>query len=108
MRISQTILAAILDTGSKQIRRDFAGVQFTIVCTVEEGVACRFASSDWDDRTLAPLAARIADELGWRMIERAPRRQVVLRCAMPDAGIAAATCECDRGEGFQVVEVVEG
>jgi hypothetical protein len=105
MHLTRPTIAAILDTASRHIRRDLSGASFTILCTIEEGVACRFASSDWADQALAPFALRIVDEIGWKAIEHAARRQVVIRCTVPTANPARARCECDRGDGFFPLEV---
>lgn len=107
MHLTRSTIAAILETASRHIRRDLSGASFTILCTVEEGIACRFASSDWADQTLAPLGLRIVDEIGWKAIEHAARRQIVIRCTVPLAGPARARCECDRGDGFFALEVVD-
>jgi hypothetical protein len=107
MHLSQTTIAAILDTGSRHIRRDLAVASFTFLCTVEEGCACRFATSDWSEQALMPLALRIVDEIGWKVVEYSARRQVVVRCTVPLADPARARCECDRGDGFVPLEVIE-
>jgi hypothetical protein len=107
MHLSQTTIAQILATSSAQIRRDLTGASFTLLCTVEEAIACRFASSDWSDQTLTPMATRIVDELGWKMVEHSARGQVVVRCTIPDADAAKARCECDRGDGFKPIQVTQ-
>jgi hypothetical protein len=106
MPLTHTTLAQILDTASRHIRRDASGASFTLICTVEEGCACRFASSEWGDQALAPLAVRIVDEIGWKTIEHSAGRQVVVRCTLPQADLAQARCECDRGDGFVPLEIV--
>jgi hypothetical protein len=68
---------------------------FSLICTVEEGAACRFGPSGWNDPALAPLAQGIIDDLGWKIVEHSPRRQCVVRC-FP----AEERCEIDRGQGF--------
>jgi hypothetical protein len=107
MHLTQATIASILETASRHIRRDLSGASFTLLCTVEEGPACRFASSDWSDQALAPVALRIVDEIGWKAIEHAARRQVVVRCTVPMSDPARARCECDRGDGFAPLEVTE-
>jgi hypothetical protein len=107
MHLTSSTIARILDTASRHIRRDLSGASFTLLCTVEEGPACRFVSSDWADQALVPLALRIVDEIGWKAIEHAARRQVVVRCTVPLASPAKARCECDRGDGFAALEVIE-
>jgi hypothetical protein len=107
MHLTSSTIARILETASRHIRRDLSAASFTFLCTVEEGAACRFASSDWSDQTLAPLALRIVDEIGWKAIEHAVRRQVVVRCTVPLADPAKARCDCDRGDGFVPLEVTE-
>ncbi|HEY1758778.1 MAG TPA: hypothetical protein VGG72_25625 [Bryobacteraceae bacterium] len=105
--LTRTTIAKILAVPSPQIHRDVTGASFSILCTVEEGVACRFAGSDWTDASLAPLALSIVDELGWNRIDRAPRRQVMLRGFAPDGDPARARCECDAGNGYIQIEVTE-
>ncbi len=105
MHLTRTTIARILETASRHIRRDLLGASFTFLCTVEEGPACRFASSDWADQALAPLTLRIVDEIGWKAIEHAARRQVVVRCTVPLADPGHARCEYDRGDGFAPLEV---
>jgi hypothetical protein len=107
MRISRSTLAAILRARSPHTRNDGARLSFTLICTVDEGAGCRFAQAGLADRTLDPLAATIVDELGWKAVEHAARRQVVLRCAIPDGDLARATCECDRGNGPVILPVVD-
>jgi len=101
LHLSRATIAQILATGSPHIRRDFAGASFTLLCTVEEGAACRFTSSDWADQSLAPLALGIIEDLGWNAVEHSASRQVVVRCTVLDSDPAKARCECDRGGGFQ-------
>jgi hypothetical protein len=101
------MLAAILQAQSPHIRRDGASVSFTLVCTVEEGAGCRFAQAGLADHTLDPLAVNIVDELGWKAVEHAARRQVVLRCTIPGGDLARAACECDRGDGMVILPVVD-
>ena len=108
MHLTHATISGILETASRHIRRDLLTASFTFLCTVEEGPACRFASSDWTDQALAPLTFRIVDEIGWKAIEHAVRRQVVVRGTVPLADPAQAKCECDRGDGFAPLEVVEG
>jgi len=107
MHLSQATIKKILETPSPRIRRDARGASFTLLCTVEEGVACRFASSDWSDRSLVSVEQEIVDELGWKMVEHSARRQVVIRCLVPGGDPAKARCECDRGDGFFPLEVTE-
>lgn len=107
MHLSAATIRQILATLSPHIRRDLTGATFTVLCTVEEGIACRFASSDWSDQTLAPIATQIVDELGWKMVEHSARGQVMLRCAIAAGDEAGPKCECDRGDGFQPIPVVE-
>jgi hypothetical protein len=83
------------------------GASFSILCTVEEGVACRFAGSDWTDGSLGPLAAAIVDELGWNIISRSPHRQVMLRCVAAGSDPARTRCECDAGDGYMQIDVTE-
>ena len=107
MHLTRATITRILETASRHIRRDLTGASFTILCTVEEGPACRFASADWSDQTLTPLVLTIVDEIGWKSIEHAARRQVVIRCTVPVVDPAGARLECDRGDGFVSVEVAE-
>jgi hypothetical protein len=101
MPLSPGTIEQILQTASPHIRRDATGTSFTILCTVEEGRGCRFATSDWADESLAGLAQNVIDELGWKAVERSFRRQSIIRCVMPGADASTAKCEIDRGAGFE-------
>jgi hypothetical protein len=99
VQLSLALIARIVATRSPHIQQDFGGTSFTILCTVEEGIACRFATSDWGDSNLAPLTEAIVDELGWKLVEHSARRQVIIR-------YANGHCEMDRGDGYQPVELI--
>lgn len=105
MKLTAKTLNAILQTASPWIRRDGSSASFTIVCTVDEGLACRFSQSDWGDKTLESLAPVIVWELGWKRIEHSAQRQIVVRCSVPDRDPDRAMCEVDRGDGFVAVPV---
>jgi len=107
MHLSQATIGKILGTASPHVRRDGVDALFTLVCTVEEGIACRFGSAAWWGEDLGPLATRIVDELGWKAVEHAARRQVVVRCVVPAGDPALTRCECDRGNGFEPIAVTE-
>jgi hypothetical protein len=72
------------------------------ICTVEEGVACRLATSGWHDSPLQPLAETVASEIGWNVLDHAVRRQAALRLT------DAAAPELDLGEGYRPCRVVSG
>ncbi len=69
-----------------------------LLATIEEGTACRFATASWDETLPPSLAALVADEIGWNVLEHASRRQVSLRCG-------GQTCEMDRGGGYEKIVV---
>jgi hypothetical protein len=92
-------MAKILATRSPHIQQDLGGSSFTLLCTVEEGIACRFSTSDWGDPSLAPLRETIVEELGWKLVEHSARRQVIIR-------YLKGRCELDRGDGYQPVELI--
>jgi hypothetical protein len=100
-RLKADTIASLLETGSSHIRISGNNASFQVLCTVEEGIGCRFSSARWTDPVLQPFAATIVDQLGWKYIEHAVRRQVVLRCTVPHADRSAAVCEYDRGDGFE-------
>jgi hypothetical protein len=97
MRLSPSTIASILAMPSRYV----AGGGFTFVATVEEGLACRFASADSSDESLTTLAPRIVDEIGFKTIECSARRQVVVRCT------SRTHCHIDRGDGFQDLAIGE-
>jgi len=101
MHLTSSTIASILETASPHIHCDRTGASFSLLCTVEEGIACRFTTSQWGDPSLVLLAQQIIDELGWNIVAHSLRRQVVLRCKVPGRDPAKARCECDRGDGFQ-------
>ena len=105
MHLSLKTIQKILNTASPHIRRDFNGSTFTIIFTVEEGMACRFTTSDWAGASTAEPAQDVIDELGWNIVERSSRRQVVIRCPLPAMDPAQAQCECDRGSGFEPLKI---
>jgi hypothetical protein len=107
MHISRSTLGAILRLHSPHIRSDAARISFSLICTVEEGPACRFAQAGLADHTLDALAVALIDELGWKAVENAARRQVLIRCSIPDSDLSRAACECDRGDGPVIVPVVD-
>jgi hypothetical protein len=107
MHLSASSIARILAFGSPHVRGDAHGSAFTIICTVEEGAACRFGSGDWEDPVFETLTPRIVTELGWKEIEHSARRLVTVRCTVPRNDPAAAACEADRGTGFEPIPVVK-
>jgi hypothetical protein len=80
---------------------------FTLICTVEEGMACRFAAGPWDDAWLELLIPALITELGWKNIEHSARREVVIRCTAPGNDPARAICEIDRGAGFAPLAIFD-
>jgi len=105
MHLSRGTLDRMLHCESPHVRRRGADLALTIVCTVEEGGACRFAAGDWDDPVLDSLLARLIEELGWKSIEHCARREVVIRCTAPDGDSAKAVCEADTGSGFEPLSI---
>jgi hypothetical protein len=69
------------------------GWPLLLVCGVEGGLACRWASGGWDDG-LSALAKLVVADIGWKAIEHAAGREVVISCAGPGA------CQIDFGDGF--------
>lgn len=98
MMLRRQTIEAILRTPSPWIGRTSAASAFTIVCTVNEGAGCRFAVASWTDRSLTALTAAILQDLEWKTVEHAARRQAVVRCVVPAAGRPQA--EIDLGHGF--------
>ncbi|HWA72775.1 MAG TPA: hypothetical protein VG937_10585 [Polyangiaceae bacterium] len=107
LALKQSTLRLIVNTSSPHLRRSAAGVEFSLVCTVAEGLACRFASSVWTDDALSPLAKLLVNELDYKTIDAAARRQVMLRGCLPHEATARPTCELDVGRGFSPVAVTE-
>ena len=105
MTLTQKTIGAILNTASPWIHSDAAETSFALVCTVEEGMACRFSQADWGDKSLQSLAPAIINELGWKSVEHSAQRQVLVRCTAPERNPARATCEIDRGDGFVAIQV---
>jgi hypothetical protein len=89
MRIAPATLQALLALAGAGAQ----GWPLVLVCTVEGGMACRWAGGGWDD-ALAPVAKRLVADIGWKAIEHAAGRQVVIRCAGP------RDCQIDFGDGF--------
>jgi len=79
-----------------------------IICTIEEGIGCRFAASGWHDPALQPMAETVIDELGWNALEHAVRRQAAWRVAPPAASGQPCLCELDLGEGYRACRVLTG
>jgi hypothetical protein len=96
-------ISQILETRSPHIRMEGRNAVFQLLCSVEEGIGCRFLSARWRDTPLPrQLSEAIIDGLGWTLVEHAVRRQTVVRCTLPPSG--PALCELDRGTGFQRLE----
>lgn len=107
MHLSRDTVERILRSESPHLRRRGVVVSATLICTVEEGVACRFGTGDWNDAVLASLLAGMIQELGWKAIEHAARREAMIRCSAPDADPARATCEIDVGNGWEALPIAD-
>jgi hypothetical protein len=105
MHLSVHSISQILNLASPHIKRDTHSEAFSLLCTVEGGIACRFSTSDWTDASLNHLSEAIIDEVGWKVIEHSARREVLIRCTVPDAQPAKALCTIDRGDGPQPLPV---
>lgn len=103
MRISRTTLVSLLALAGAG-RRD--GSTVTVICTVDAGIACRLATGGWDDPALAAIAPRLIGEIGWKSIEHARSRTVIVRCAIMGDD-AHAECQIDLGGGFENFPVTE-
>lgn len=100
------LIEAILRLPSPYIRHTGGGSSFALILTVQEGLACRFAASTWTDQILAGVARDLVREVGWKVVEHASRRQVVLRCTVPKDDAGLATAEIDFGTGYVALPVV--
>jgi hypothetical protein len=85
-----------------------AAASAQIICTVEEGIGCRFAASGWHESALQPVAETVIDELGWNALEHAVRRQAALRVAPNAVSGQTCLCELDLGEGYRPCLVLTG
>jgi hypothetical protein len=106
MHVRADLLAKLLSARSPQIQRHRGEVRFTLVCSAEEGVACRFAAGVWNDPLLEPLAEALVSQIGWKWIEHAPVRQVVVRCVVPVGAPERVQCSIDLGSGFEPLPVL--
>ncbi len=105
MYLSVQSITRILRLASAHVKREAQPSAFSLLCTVEYGPACRFTSSDWTDSTLAPLCDALIDEIGWKVIEHSARREVLIRCTVPQSLAEQAQCTIDRGNGPQPLPV---
>jgi hypothetical protein len=105
MYFSFQSITRILRLASAHVKRDAHVSAFSLLCAVENGPACRFSSSDWTDPTLASLCDAIIDEIGWKVIEHSARREVLIRCIVPQSIPEQAQCTIDRGDGAQPLPV---
>ncbi len=107
MHVTSALLAKILNCRSPHLQRAAGQVRFTLVLGVDEGINCRFALGNWDDPRLQEIAVPLALAVGWKRVEHAPSRQVVLRCTVAGEDLTAATCSIDLGAGFVPLPVIE-
>jgi hypothetical protein len=105
MYLSIESIERIVRLASMHVKRDAQSSAFSLLCTVDYGPACRFASSDWSDASLAPLCESILDEIGWKTVEHSARREVLIRCKVPQSIPEKAECTIDRGNGPQPLPV---
>ena len=109
MKISANLAAKIIALPSPYIQRRSNTVRFTLVLTVEEGIACRFAAASWADLLPDAIASDLVTEIGWKRIEHAPARLTVIRCIAPNADPDQAQCQIDLGAGFEPLAIqIEG
>ncbi len=101
MHVRADLVAKLLSIPSPQIHRQRDEARFTLICSAEEGITCRFAAGAWNDPLLEPLADSIVSQIGWKWIEHAPLRQVVVRCVAPACAPERAQCSIDLGSGFE-------
>jgi hypothetical protein len=107
MHVTTAQLAKFLNCRSPHLQRTAGQVRFTLVLGVDEGINCRFALGNWDDPRLGEIAVPLALAVGWKHVEHAPSRQVVLRCTVTGEDLVAATCSIDLGAGFVPLPVIE-
>ena len=105
MTISTAVIQHIVSGNSPHLRKDSGGVSFTLVCTVEEGIDCRFGGGSWNDPGLTPVCAGLVEGIGWKRLEYAAGRQAVIRCTATPTGPAA--CEIDLGDGWRPLPMSE-
>jgi hypothetical protein len=105
MYLSVHSITRLLRLAPLNVKREPHASVFSLLCTVENGSACRFTSSDWSDSSLAPLCDAIVDEIGWKVIEHSARREVLIRCTVPQSIAENAECTIDRGDGPQPLRV---
>jgi hypothetical protein len=79
-----------------------------VICTGDEGIACRYAAASWGDPALQSVANALVDEIGWNFLEHAVRRQASLLVAAPESPGDAYRCELDLGGGYQPCQIVRG
>lgn len=99
MHLRMKTAEAILKLPSPFIRRRAGFAEFSLVLSLREGAACRFSASTWSDQMLTALAKDLLAEVGWKTVEHAARRQVVVKCRVPETR-DAAIAEIDCGDGF--------
>lgn len=107
MHVTTAQLAKILNCRSPHLQRTDGQVRFTLVLGVDEGINCRFALGNWDDPRLEEIAVPLALAVGWKRVEHAPSRQVVLRCTVAGENLVGATCSIDLGASFVPLPVIE-
>jgi hypothetical protein len=108
MTIRVAVIQHIVSSTSSYMRRDREGVSFTLVCTVEEGAACRFGGGSWNDPDLLAVCERLVHGIGWKRLEYATGRQAVVRGTADPDRPAEATCHIDLGDGWEPLPVSEG
>lgn len=105
MKISANLLAKIIVLPSPYIQRRPNAVRFTLVLTVEEGIACRFAAASWTDLLPDDIASELVTQIGWKRMEHAPARLAVIRCIVSNADPNQAQCQIDLGSGFEPLAI---
>ena len=105
MKISASLVAKIIALPSPYIQRRSNTVRWTLVLTVEEGIACRFAAASWADFLPGAIASDLVTQIGWKCIEHAPARLAVIRCIVSNADPNQAQCQIDLGSGFEPLAI---
>jgi len=107
MTISAHAIRHIISGTSTHVRQQTDGLFFTLVCTVEEGVAVRFGGGSWNDPDLLPICESLMNGIGWKHVEYATGRQAVIRCRAHPENVAGAVCHIDLGDGWEPLPVRE-
>jgi hypothetical protein len=103
--IQRSTIDAVVETNSAHVRAGPSGCRYSLAITVEEGAAIRFGYGDWNDGRLTAVLPLWLTDLGYKFVEFAAGRQVMVRCNVPLEGRPA--CEVDAGDGWRAAAVAE-